>query len=91
LQARKEGFPRDKYSLLCFNCNCGHSRSGGIVCPHKSSESLREVIMRMENIRVPFKNKANSASFKPGADARRIKGQFRDGFDGRRPNEQAVS
>jgi hypothetical protein len=44
----------------------------------------------MENITVPFKNKANSASFKSGHDDRRTKGQFKEGFDGRRPNEQVV-
>lgn len=24
----------DRYQLLCFNCNCGRHRNGG-VCPHK--------------------------------------------------------
>lgn len=31
---RREGWPRDRYQLLCFNCNSGKARNGGI-CPHK--------------------------------------------------------
>jgi hypothetical protein len=27
------GFPKDRYRLLCFNCNLGRQRNGGI-CPH---------------------------------------------------------
>lgn len=30
---KKRGFPPD-FQLLCFNCNCGRARNGGI-CPHK--------------------------------------------------------
>lgn len=30
-----EGCPKDKYQILCFNCNCGKQRNGGI-CPHKN-------------------------------------------------------
>lgn len=30
---RMQGWPKDKYRLLCFNCNSGRSRAGG-VCPH---------------------------------------------------------
>jgi len=32
----RQGFPRDKYQVLCFNCNCGKARNGGI-CPHKQA------------------------------------------------------
>jgi hypothetical protein len=32
----KEGFPRDKYQLLCSNCNEGKRRNHGI-CPHQQS------------------------------------------------------
>lgn len=31
---RKKGFPKDRHRLLCWNCNCGRQRNGG-VCPHK--------------------------------------------------------
>lgn len=31
---RNNGFPKDKYQLLCSNCNQGKRRNGGI-CPHK--------------------------------------------------------
>jgi len=33
---RTEGFPRDKYQLLCSNCNQGKRRNGG-SCPHEVS------------------------------------------------------
>jgi len=38
-QARKQGFPQDKYTLLCFNCNSGRSCNKGI-CPHKTDKKL---------------------------------------------------
>lgn len=34
-EARREGWPKDKYQCLCFNCNLGRALNGGI-CPHKS-------------------------------------------------------
>lgn len=30
---RKQGYP-DDFRVLCFNCNCGRDRNGG-VCPHE--------------------------------------------------------
>ena len=30
----KQGIPKDRYQLLCANCNYGKARNGGI-CPHK--------------------------------------------------------
>lgn len=33
---KKRGFPnKDKYQVLCWNCNCGKGINGG-VCPHKT-------------------------------------------------------
>lgn len=32
----KRGWPTEGIRLLCFNCNCGRQRNGG-VCPHKST------------------------------------------------------
>ena len=34
-QVKLEGFPKDKYQLLCANCNQGKKRNKGI-CPHKA-------------------------------------------------------
>ena len=31
---RNAGYPRDKFQLLCQNCNTGRYRNGG-TCPHK--------------------------------------------------------
>lgn len=32
---KKAGWPKDRYQLLCCNCNQGKKRNGGI-CPHKT-------------------------------------------------------
>lgn len=32
---RREGFPKDRYAVLCYNCNCGKAKNGG-VCPHQA-------------------------------------------------------
>ena len=34
VEVKRQGFPKDKYQLLCANCNQGKKRNGGI-CPHK--------------------------------------------------------
>jgi hypothetical protein len=31
---KKRGYPKDRYQLLCFNCNMGKAFNHG-VCPHK--------------------------------------------------------
>ena len=31
---KDQGIPRDKYQILCMNCNTGKHRNNGI-CPHK--------------------------------------------------------
>lgn len=31
---RREGFPKDRYRVMCFNCNTGRYINGGI-CPHE--------------------------------------------------------
>lgn len=36
---KKEGWPRDRYQLLCANCNFGKLMNGG-VCPHQHREIL---------------------------------------------------
>lgn len=33
LAVRREGFPKDKYRILCFNCNCSLGFLG--YCPHR--------------------------------------------------------
>lgn len=34
----KEGVPRDRYQLLCYNCNCSKGHLG--CCPHKQQSTL---------------------------------------------------
>lgn len=33
VRLRQQGYPKG-YRVLCYNCNCGRARNGGI-CPHK--------------------------------------------------------
>lgn len=48
-QAKKENWPKDKYTCLCFNCNCGRSANGGI-CPHKntSKDNYKEKLLKTQ-------------------------------------------
>lgn len=34
---KKVGFPKDDYQCMCFNCNLGRAKNGG-VCPHKAPQ-----------------------------------------------------
>ena len=57
-QARKEGYPKDKYQILCHNCNFGKSINNGI-CPHNSisKETYIQEIKEFINHKGPtFKN-----------------------------------
>ncbi len=36
---RKEGYPKDRYRILCFNCNCGRQRSADKRCFHELTRS----------------------------------------------------
>ena len=38
LALKAQGWPKDRYQLLCCNCNQGKARNGGI-CPHKTVQS----------------------------------------------------
>lgn len=38
-ELRRAGWPKDDYRLMCFNCNCGRERAGG-VCPHRMRAGL---------------------------------------------------
>lgn len=34
---RDSGWPKDRYQLLCYNCNCAKAHGG---CPHKSEANV---------------------------------------------------
>lgn len=38
---KRRGFPKDGYTILCWNCNC--AKSGGRICPHVSELVKMEV------------------------------------------------
>jgi len=42
LWLRRHGYPQDRFQCLCFNCNMGKYRNGG-VCPHE--ESARKLFL----------------------------------------------
>ena len=57
------GLP-DGYQTLCYNCNCGRARNGG-VCPHKSNETVQLVLplhLRERKAAYATSQPANSAS-----------------------------
>jgi hypothetical protein len=41
IKLKKLGWPKDKYQLLCWNCNCAKGIWG--ICPHKESEVKDEI------------------------------------------------
>lgn len=32
---RREGYPKDRYQILCYCCNMGRERRGDGICPHQ--------------------------------------------------------
>jgi hypothetical protein len=46
-QAKKEGWPKDRYQLLCINCNWAKGKWG--VCPHKISKTSVEIIEELKS------------------------------------------
>jgi hypothetical protein len=50
----KNNCPKDKYQILCFNCNCSNGFLG--YCPHKTTNNNLLNIPIKENIRVNSKN-----------------------------------
>jgi hypothetical protein len=45
--AKKEGWPKDRYQLLCINCNWAKGKFG--CCPHKGSKTVEEIIQDMRD------------------------------------------
>src|SRR5947209_8637995 len=45
VDAAREGFPRDKYECLCFNCNCSKGFYG--QCPHKAGTTREDAIEQL--------------------------------------------
>ena len=44
--AKREGWPKDKYQLLCMNCNTAKGYYG--ECPHKTGKSAEDIITEMK-------------------------------------------
>jgi hypothetical protein len=45
--AKREGWPKEKYQLLCMNCNTAKGYYG--ECPHKNGLSAQEVVEELES------------------------------------------
>jgi len=43
--ARKEGWPEDKYQLLCYNCNSAKQYNG--ICPHQEGLTAEDALAEM--------------------------------------------
>lgn len=46
-QARREGWPKDKYQLLCMNCNFAKGHWG--ICPHQSALTADAIYVELES------------------------------------------
>ena len=46
--ARREGWPTDRYQLLCYNCQSAKNYQG--VCPHRVGETAKEALDEMRAI-----------------------------------------
>jgi len=44
-QAKREGWDRTKYEMLCFNCNCAAGHYG--VCPHRGGITAEVAIIKL--------------------------------------------
>jgi len=51
-QIRREGYPRDKYQLLCMNCN--HAKGHYGECPHKIGITAKMAIQHLQQNAVGF-------------------------------------
>jgi hypothetical protein len=67
--AKKEGWPKDRYQVLCYNCNSAKGHWG--ECPHKSSETRKQYLNELRKIisikGTKFRNfqeKTNDPNFK---------------------------
>jgi hypothetical protein len=45
--AKREGWPKDRYQLLCINCNWAKGKWG--VCPHVTGKSSQDVIDELKS------------------------------------------
>jgi hypothetical protein len=39
IDVKRQGFPKDRFQLLCHNCNMGKHMNGGI-CPHQQKRAM---------------------------------------------------
>lgn len=71
--AKREGWPKDKYQCLCYNCNMGRAKFKGI-CPHKLKskdeykEELKKLVrdFRQEGLTLRRKIYGSVGGSKPG-------------------------
>lgn len=76
--AKRDGWDRTKYEMLCFNCNCAKEHQG--ECPHRSGITAEQELARLKK----------AANARVGYNYRNVwgsrKGWFKEGFDERRVN-----
>lgn len=78
-RAKREGWDRTNWELLCMNCN--HAKGHYGQCPHRSGIGKEQVL---ESLKQTMKG--------IGYTARANRGSFKDGFDARRnPSKQEVA
>jgi len=47
-EAKREGWPKEKYQVLCYNCNCAKGHWG--ECPHMSGESKEIYLSKLRDV-----------------------------------------
>jgi hypothetical protein len=77
-EAKKDGWDRTKYELLCISCNFAKGHYG--QCPHRTGITIEQV---MEDLRKKANAKIGYSHRKYG-----VKGWFKTGYDKRRPLQQ---
>ena len=76
--ARRDGWDKSKWDLLCMNCNFAKGHYGG--CPHKTGVTTEQAIQRMRdrNLKIgrkhidPRTNGSQVGFMRPGFDERRM-------------------
>jgi hypothetical protein len=79
--ARREGWPKEKYQMLCINCNFAKGHFG--TCPHAAGVGTEKAL---EDLRALSKGTGDSLVNKEGMK----KGWFTGGYDGRRGYERGI-
>ena len=81
-RAKEEGYPKDKYNCLCWNCNCARAKNNGI-CPHKDSVNKEQYLNQVHHI--------NKIQFPRGVPVGTIRGEYKHKYPGNKEERYTIS